>query len=318
VVEGDSNAYGEYKQKISLNINPTNASVDIESITWSTNAELEFTGDEFERIYTIPANSGSSDKTYTITVSIEDIFGIQKSATVELTAVHDPANEGTGDQCLLPNTLINMADGTRKPVESIETGDEVLVFNHETGEYDTSIVLFNDYEPKKDYLVVNLEFSNGKQIGVIYEHGFFDMTTMEYVYIDANNYHEYIGHEFFGIDGEQYKLVNAYTTIECVEVYCPVTLEHMNFFTEDLLSMPGGILGLLNIFEYDENLKYNEELKKKDIEKYGLYSYEDFKPYCSYEFYSGFPTKYFKVAVGKGYVTFDYLIYLIERYESKM
>ena len=224
----------------------------------------------------------------------------------------------TGSYCLLPDTLVTMADGTKKPVEQIQPGDMLKVFNHYTGEYDVSPVVFNDSEPKQDVKVINLEFSNGSNIGVVYEHGFFDLDLMKYVYIDKYNYNDYVGHRFYSDGNNIVTLNRAYITTQYTEVYSPVTVYHLNYFTEDILSMPGGIEGLFNIFEYDDDLKYNEELMKQDIEKYGLYTYEDFKDYCSYEFYQAFPAEYLKVAVGKGYITFDEIIYLINRYKNKV
>ena len=224
----------------------------------------------------------------------------------------------TAKNCLLPGTMITMSDGTKKLVEQIQPGDMLKVFNHYTGEYDVSPVVFNESEPKQDVKVINLEFSNGSTIGVIYEHGFFDLDLMKYVYIDEYNYNDYVGHRF-NSDGNNIVTLNrAYITTRYTEVYSPVTAYHLNYFTEDILSMPGGIEGLFNIFEYDDDLKYNEELMKQDIEKYGLYTYDDFKDYCSYEFYQAFPAKYLKVAVGKGYITFDEIIYLINRYKTKV
>ena len=171
---------------------------------------------------------------------------------------------------------------------------------------------------KANVNVINLEFSNGSNIGVVSEHGFFDLDLMKYVYIDEYNYNDYVGHRFYSDGNNIVTLNRAYITTEYTEVYSPVTAYHLNYFTEDILSMPGGIEGLFNIFEYDDDLKYNEELMKQDIETYGLYKYEDFKDYCSYEFYRAFPAEYLKVAVGKGYITFDEIIYLINRYKNKV
>ena len=78
--------------------------------------------------------------------------------------------------------------------------------------------------------------------------------------------------------------------------------------------MPGGIEGLFNIFEYDDNLQYTEEQMQKDIETYGLFTYEDFKDLVSYEVYCSFPAAYFKVALGKGILTWEDLEYYIARY----
>jgi hypothetical protein len=140
---------------------------------------------------------------------------------------------------------------------------------------------------------------------------------MKYVYIDEYNYSDYVGHRFYAQNGNVITLDKAYLTEEYVEVYSPVTAYHLNYFTEGILSMPGGVPGLFNIFEYDEDLSYNEVAKQADINKYGLFTYEDFKDYTSLEFYSAFPTAYLKVAIGKGLVTFDQILYYIERYQPK-
>ena len=55
------------------------------------------------------------------------------------------------------------------------------------------------------------------------------------------------------------KLVDAFVTNECIKVYSPVTKYHLNYFSEGMLSMPGGIKGLFNIFDID--LSYTEEGK---------------------------------------------------------
>lgn len=246
-----------------------------------------------------------------VTLGEENVFVVVGTAP-------SSGDSGGGGGCLLPGTMITMLDGTKKPVEQVQPGDELKVFNHYTGEYDVSPVVFNDSEPRQDVNVINLEFSNGSNIGVVYEHGFFDLDLMKYVYIDEYNYNDYVGHRFYSDGNNIVTLNRAYITTEYTEVYSPVTAYHLNYFTEDILSMPGGIEGLFNIFEYDDDLKYNEELMKQDIEKYGLYTYDDFKDYCSYEFYQAFPAEYLKVAVGKGYIAFDEIIYLINRYKNKV
>jgi len=53
---------------------------------------------------------------------------------------------------------------------------------------------------------------------------------------------------------------------------------------------------------------------QKDIETYGLYTYEDFAEYIPEEVYNAFPAAYLKVSVGKGYLTFDDILAMIERY----
>lgn len=229
------------------------------------------------------------------------------------------------NSCFIEGTLITLADGTKKKVELITENDILLVFNHETGKYDFAKVLFNDTEPQSQYTVINLRFANGKLVKVVSEHGFFDLTLNKYVYIDETNYADFVGHTFYQAtwNGTDYissttTLANAYLTTENVKVYSPVTTYHMNYFTEDLLSMPGGIEGLFNIFEYDTNLQYNKELMQQDIDTYGLFTYDDFKDLVPIEIYNAFPAQYFKVAMGKNLLTWEQLNYYIERYAPLM
>ena len=58
-------------------------------------------------------------------------------------------------------------------------------------------------------------------------------------------------------------------------------------------------------------MKYDEVKMKADIDKYGVYTYEDFAEYCTYEQFVGYGFENFKVAVGKGYITWDEILYLI-------
>jgi len=224
------------------------------------------------------------------------------------------SKSSSSSSCLTPDTLILMADGTEKQVQYVVSGDELLVFNHETGEVETSFVLFNDVEEEQQCEVINLDFSNGKRVKVISEHGFFDLNLNKYVYIDAENYADFVGHRFYGIEGE-YTLEGAFLTYETMAVYSPVTYSTLNYFTEGMLSMPGGITGLFNIFDYDDDLKYNQASKSEDIATYGLFTAEEMEPIGVTEImFNAYNGQYLKVALGKGILTEDYLAYLIERY----
>ena len=217
--------------------------------------------------------------------------------------------------------MITMADGTKKPVEEVTVDDEVLVFNHETGEFDTAGIIFTEADGIADYNVVNLEFSDGSVTRLIYEHGYFDLDLMEYVYIREDNFTDFIGHEFVKVtedaDGygtESVVLTDAYVTVENTGSFSFPSVYHLNFIADDFLSMPGGITGMFNIFAYGEDLKYDEDAKAADIALYGLLSYEDFADFMTYEEYSMYPAPYLSVSLGKGLMTPEWLEYLIDRY----
>ena len=81
--------------------------------------------------------------------------------------------------------------------------------------------------------------------------------------------------------------------------------------------MPGGISGLFNIFDVDsETLTINHEAYLADIEEYGLFTYEEFNNLfpVSIEIFDAFQAKYFKVAIGKGLLSYEKIEYLLNRY----
>lgn len=228
--------------------------------------------------------------------------------------------------CIAAGTLITLWDGSKKKVEDLTNADVLLVFNHETGAYDYAKLLINEHQGQSYdyYSVMNLYFSDGSVLKIIKEHGFFDLDLNRYVYINENNYSNYIGHKFFQTDwngsefvGREVTLDNVAIKTEYTAIFSPVTEKHFNIFTENILSVSTELDGLLNIFEYGENMQYDEEKMKADIEKYGLFTYEDWKDYVSKDIYDLIPFKYYKVAIGKGYITMEHMHELIEKYFYK-
>ena len=68
--------------------------------------------------------------------------------------------------------------------------------------------------------------------------------------------------------------------------------------------------GQMNYFDFDENMQYvNVEA---DIEKYGLYTYEEFADYISEDVFNALPFKYFKISVEKGIMTWDEIMAVIK------
>lgn len=86
-----------------------------------------------------------------------------------------------------------------------------------------------------------------------------------------------------------------------------------------MLSMPGGITGLFNIFEYEnESLKYNIKKKNKDIKKYGLLDYSLFDKYLSKELYDKLPCKYMAISIGKDFISWNTIQSYIDRWAGRL
>ncbi len=223
--------------------------------------------------------------------------------------------------CVVKGTLITLADGTVKPVERVVAGDELLVWNLETGRYESSPAVFNDADPKKEYKIIHTCFSDGTDVQVVWEHGFFDITLGKYVYITENTLNDYIGHEFVkqGTVSENtwnvVTLKNVWIETKNIEVYSPVTYRHLCYYTNGILSMPGGISGMFNIFAVDtDTMTYNQEKMQADCETYGLFTYEDFEGIVPDKIYDAFNGAWLKVAIGKEMLTWENIEYLAERY----
>ena len=229
-------------------------------------------------------------------------------------------------ECVAAGTLITLADGTQKAVEDLTGNEMLLVWNLQTGTFDSAPILFIDSDPAAEYRVINLYFSDGTQTKVISEHGFWDHDLNKYVYLDKDAA-QYIGHWFNILstdeDGnrvtEKVQLVNVVIQNEYTVAYSPVTYGHLCYYVNGMLSMPGGIEGLFNIFEADaETMKYDEAQMQADIAQYGLFTYEEFAEIfpISEEVFEAFNGQYLKVAMGKGLIDAEGLQILIERYAA--
>ena len=223
--------------------------------------------------------------------------------------------------CYAKGTLITIADGTQKAVEDIKVGDSVLVFNHLTGELDVSPISYVFHDGEKEYEVLKLRFGDAADAEVLFEHGFFDVDSKEYVLINPENAKNFVGHRFYRVtakNGAYDKEIVTLTDYEVytsqTECYAVVTAGHINSFANGMLSVTDDIKGLYNIFALDEDMKYDAQKMEEDIQKYGLFSYEDWKDFVSEEEFAAFNGAFLKVSIGKGLVTQDEIVGYIEKF----
>lgn len=223
------------------------------------------------------------------------------------------------DSCVAEGTLITLADGSQVPVKNLTGGEMLLVWNLYTGSFDIAPILVIDSDALKQYEVIKLTFSDGTTVDVISEHGFFDVDLNKYVYLDKYA-EEYIGHRFLkqNENGKvQVTLVDVAITLENVAAYSPVTYGHLCYYVNGMLSIPGGINGLFNIFEVDaETMKFDAEAMEADVEMYGLYTYEELNSLVPMQelMFDAVNGQYLKVAIGKGIITIEQISELVERY----
>ena len=219
--------------------------------------------------------SKSSEQTFTIKQGSTNVTRYSNEDCTKTTTSTDagtyyfkmPAGDVTinSSSCIAAGTLITLADGSRKPVEDL-TGDEMLlVWDLEKGRYAAAPIVFIDSDPEAVYEIIELSFSDGTSVKVISEHGFFDYDEAKYIYLDEHS-GEYIGHRFVKEDGTTAVLIGVSIYDEITTAWSPVTFGHLCYYTNGMLSMPGGISGLFNIFEVNaDTMTYDPAAMQKDI-----------------------------------------------------
>ena len=227
-----------------------------------------------------------------------------------------------GGSCLATGTLITLADGTQKAIENVTYGDKILVWNFFTGKYEAQEIAILVYHGDELYNVLNLVFSDGTKLRTIGDHGVFDYTLNKYVYPTEEDYLDFIGHQFVKYNNSTgtYDLVtldNAYYQQEYTGAYSITSAVTSNALAEGLLSVAPPD-DFYNWVEMSDKLRYDNEKFEQDVATYGLYTYDDFKDYVTYETFVAFNGAYLKIAVEKGYFTFDRILELIEMYHAWM
>ena len=227
----------------------------------------------------------------------------------------------SGGSCVTPDTLITLASGKQVRVDRLKGDEELLVWNLETGKLDSAPIMFVDSEERATYKVVHLYFSDGTDVKVVYEHGFWDYDLNKYVYLDENAA-DYIGHSFAQQDGnglKKVKLTDVVLENWVTTAWSPVTVDHLCYFVNGMLSMPGGVGGLFNIFDVDPNtMSYDMASVQRDMETYGLFTYEELNAIepLSEDMFDAAGGAYLKVSIGKGNMTLDELTAMISRYSK--
>lgn len=212
---------------------------------------------------------------------------ISRVSNYEFKSEFPAKREYVGASCFVTGSLLIMSDGNMKKIEDVVEGDNVCIFNHYTGKIGVSEIRKNIHSNRTAALkeIVELAFSNGKNLKIVYDHSLYDIENNEYVSINSNNAKAFIGHRFALIkDGK-----TGYATLENVSIYnkvvnyyAPITKKHIGVIVEGFLTMPPTIP--VNIFPCDENMKYDIS----SLERLGITPYEKFDGKLTREEYENY------------------------------
>ena len=225
------------------------------------------------------------------------------------------------DACLAPGTLITLADGSTKPVENIEAGDELLVWDMVRGAFDHSPVLFVEHDEESEKEVIRLDFSDDTKIEFIFEHGFFDINANRYVYLhNLEEAKTRIGHYFLKYDPDtkkhtKVKVIKASAERRVTTTHSPCTIRHLCVYANGLLTMPGATAPFTNTFKINRKThSYDTNDMIKCLRKYGYFTAIDFAEYLPAEMFYAFQGEFLKVKIEKGETSMEEILALINRY----
>ena len=224
---------------------------------------------------------------------------------------------GSDDSCVTGDTLVTLADGTQKRIDEISCDDILLVWDFNTGDYAyaPASIIWNHGDA--EYNIASLKFSDGTVVKMINSHGFFDVDANNFVYITQSNVSDYLGHKFVKADGDSYTtvtLVDYSIEREYSGCYSIQTAVYNNFIVENMFSMTTpDYEGWFDYFNITDDMKYDEEHMRQEIEKYGLCSYEEISYLGTYEQYVALNAQYLNILIGRGVVTMDEVIAMLQK-----
>ena len=289
------------------------------------------------KLYFLPAtssglvNSGNSARTVPVSYSFTDGFGNTLSGNHTWSVAEDQNNEysysdfcdgkltqltssGGGGGCVTGDTLVTLADGSKKMVKDITSSDMLLVWDFYNGKYTKVPAALVINHGTGNWNVITMTFDDGTVVKAVSAHAFFDADANAFVMIEPNNAKDYIGRSFVKATNNGYtttKLIDCTVTEQCTDSYSLVSTYHYNFIVEDMFSMTNLVPDLIVGLEIGENMTYDAETLRADIEKYGLYTYADFADYMTEAQFNAFSGAYLKISVGKGYITYEEIVELI-------
>jgi len=312
----DITLYAQWVKVYTIKVETSNA-----TITGTSNGKTAC----FDETITVTVSFTYSNST-TLTVKDangESILSESKAGTYtfKMPASDVTINASSTMPCFTADTLIILSDGTQKRIDELTFGDKILAWDFFTGTYVAKDISLLVYHGEALNRIANMVMADGTILRIVGEHGVFDYDLNKFVYITPDNVEEYVGHRFV-----QYNADGSYNIVELVEGYA--TEEYCGFYSISSSGTSNAFAsGLLTVappddfynwIEMDGKLMYDVEQFQKDVETYGLYTYEDFKDYVTYEQFVDWNGAYLKIAVEKGYFTFDYILELIELYKGWM
>ena len=230
--------------------------------------------------------------------------------------MYDTVVTQESSMCITGDTLVTLKDGSKVPVEELDDDAEILVWDFDNGR-PAYAPLMAFYKGNEDdgADVFRVMFEDGSNVGVVYEHLFFDMTLGKFVAVNAQS-QDYIGHEFAKINDEgqviSVKVAGILKDGKVTKTYAPQPERYWNFAVNGFISGNDGQLGFVNRFKFlPDEMIYDPISYAKDLFMYGRTGYDRFMFLMSEEYFRRNRFDETQIAVRKGLIDFgEFYMYL--------
>lgn len=167
------------------------------------------------------AAMGSGSGTVTVTATFAD-------GTIDTDTFYVNYNYA----CLTGDSLILMADGTEKRIDSLSVGDKVLSFNPASMKLEADEITYSDSKENKTHTEYDIwTFSDGTQVKTVHRHRLYNIERQTMAYMDEWA----IGEHAYGRNGNNAMLVAHETRKEPIKHYTIFT-KNQNYFVNGLLA----------------------------------------------------------------------------------
>lgn len=208
--------------------------------------------------------------------------------------------------CVVSGTMIEMSDGSFKPVEEIELLDEIKSYDFYSGKIVSNRVVCIDETVNTANEVLTLKTTDGKVVKFVDCQTFFDVDAKEFFDITDSNYSSMVGKNIFVKEGDSLKkttIESINSSVEVVSYFELIVEKSFNFFAGGIMTtVPDSIVELLP-YELDSDYKYDSIKMEQDQALYGLYSYETCPFNVSREFFDSYGVAHYAVLLGKGMIS---------------
>lgn len=170
----------------------------------------------YVRIYNVTSTSGNVEATGT-----SSVYKLTGDATFNVFS-----------SCLTGDTLITMADGSERRIDTLTAGEQVLSYNPDTSALEPDTITYSDSDMVKTHTEYDVwMLSDGTKIKTVLRHRFYNVERQSMVYMDEWN----IGEHFRKSDGTTPSLVAHEKVAESVRHYTIFT-DNQNYFANGCLS----------------------------------------------------------------------------------